>query len=143
MITEIEVWAFTGTSKGMTRAQKAMFAYMLPVELELHHGDCVGADEDAHNIVRQERPGSLIVVHPPIKDAFRAFCEGDTILAPKDYLKRDDDIVEAGDYLVATPKGFKEEGRGSGTWYTVRQAHRVEKDAVIIFPDGTIQRRLG
>ena len=130
------VYGFTGTAQGMTRAQKAVFVSLLPDELEFHHGDCIGADEDAHHLVRQTCLVSKIVIHPPTLEVKRAFCQGNIILPVKDYLPRNHDIVDSVREMIATPKGFKEELR-SGTWATIRQAKRVGIRCTIIWPDGT------
>ena len=58
---------FTGTQKGMTERQFDIFAAVIS-ELqpeEFHHGDCIGADEQAHDIVHVVAPDCKIVVHPP------------------------------------------------------------------------------
>ncbi len=46
---------FTGTRKGMTEFQKTevrrlLTEYMHGRDMEAHHGDCIGADTDFHNI---------------------------------------------------------------------------------------------
>lgn len=129
---------FTGTKKGMTNIQKdrvlGILAYHRPPEV--HHGDCVGADAQFHDIVRKFDQGIKIVVHPPEFLMYRAFCKGDVILPVKPYLKRDDDIVGACGFLIATPKeGF--EVLRSGTWATIRRARDKRKHVTIIYPDGT------
>jgi hypothetical protein len=106
----------------------------------LHHGDCVGADAAAHQIARDL--GITVVVHPPVSNKKRAFCEGDQELPPKEYLVRNRDIVDASQVLVATPGGFQEKRR-SGTWATVRYAtcglSPNVKCAQIIWPDGEME----
>ena len=50
---------FTGTQIGMSPLQKKTFTKLIKFLLadnkitSFHHGDCVGADADAHNIVKQ------------------------------------------------------------------------------------------
>lgn len=126
---------FTGTHQGMTLVQKKSVTKILKnisVILEVHHGDCIGADEDFHNIcVYLNIP---IIIHPPIKDKARAFCKNYyQIREPKDYIVRNHDIVDETDLLIACPKGFKEELR-SGTWTTVRYARKVKRRELIIYP---------
>ena len=132
---------FTGTQGGMTPLQKLEFASRLPqiLGVEFHHGDCIGSDEEADKIVRRTCLNHRVIVHPPVKDAKRAWValfDEDVLLDPKDYIPRNHDIVDAVEEMFATPKGLEEERR-SGTWATIRYAWKVEKPITIIFPDGT------
>ena len=133
---------FTGTRKGMTILQKKKLLAFLTkfgnVIKEVHHGDCVGADAEFHEIVRQNFPTIKIVIHPPINPKFRAFCDGDEERKPKDYLARNRDIVDETDILIACPAQKKEILR-SGTWATVRYARKKKKFILIIFPDGSLE----
>ena len=122
---------FTGTEEGMTELQKAKLSnYLSQYSGDFHHGDCVGADEEAHHIAR--KLDYKIVIHPPTNPVKRAFCEGD-ILPRKDYLVRNKDIVYSSDVLVATPKE-REEILRSGVWATVRFARKMGKKLVMIYP---------
>src|SRR5262245_38799399 len=64
---------FTGTRHGMTPSQRlAVTAVVHEVAHDsgfvAHHGDCVGADAEFHDLCRVE-PLSTIVVHPgPLED---------------------------------------------------------------------------
>jgi hypothetical protein len=128
---------FTGTQKGMSDYQKSVLRARLSnikntnQGNEFHHGDCIGADAEAHIIAKLL--GYRIIIHPPINGIKRAFCDGDLILPEKDYLARNQDIVEACDFLIACPISLKEEVR-SGTWYTIRFARRREKKLIILGP---------
>ena len=129
---------FTGTQAGMTNRQRSRFAQLLDQSVEeFHHGDCIGADEEAHKLTRLTIPDTKIVIHPPSNTSKQAFCASDEIRAPKPYLDRNHDIVDETDELIATPKGFEEELR-SGTWATVRYARRKNKKVTIIWPDGRL-----
>lgn len=128
---------FTGTQHGMTSKQHEAFTnylYSLPQEFQFHHGDCVGADEEAHDLVREIRPKAEIHIHPPINPKRRARCEGDVVYSEKDYMDRNEVIVSAVDALVATP--FKEEGDSprSGTWATIRRARKAAKPFAVLMP---------
>jgi hypothetical protein len=125
---------FTGTRKGMTDEQEFELIKLL-VELrpiEFHHGDCIGADEEAHHMAR-DFDNCQIIIHPPIDNTYRAFCENDVILPPKPYKERNHDIVNASDLLIASPKSFNEERR-SGTWSTIRYAKKQGKKVIILEP---------
>jgi len=117
----------------MTEGQKAHFARKV-VELaptEFHHGDCVGADADAHRIVRSVLPECRIIGHPPSNPSNRAFCEFDEVWAEKDYSVRNRDIVDATDELWAAPKRNVIEAR-SGTWSTYRYAGSIGRPRTVI-----------
>lgn len=127
-------WGFTGTSRGMTSQQLSAVGVHLQISGELHHGDCIGSDAQAHEIAR--RLGGLwIIGHVPDRDEKRAFCDFDVTLPPRSYIERDHNIVDACDFLLATPHGHVEELR-SGTWATIRYARKTGKALRIIYPDG-------
>jgi len=138
---------FTGTQSGMSHSQHERLMHILEDldELgkdgitEFHHGDCFGADAEAHDIALHL--GIAIIIHPPDNDDKRAFCRdssGDKM--PKPYLVRNRDIVDASDILFATPKGVNEELR-SGTWFTIRYAKSVKTPVWVIRPDGDLAIR--
>ena len=132
---------FSGTEKGMTLEQKQTFANLLDLldVTELHHGDCIGADEEAHEIAKSK--GIRIVIHPPIDSKKRAYCKGASeVREVKDYLRRNHDIVDEGDgALIAAPLQEKEILR-SGTWATVRYAWKIGRalDVFVIRPGGWV-----
>lgn len=129
---------FTGTQAGMTPLQQGVLITVVDQITEGHHGDCIGADKEFDAALRRSRIKR--VAHPPIKSHKRAFCDAEVILEPKDYLERNEDIVDVSEAMIATPKEM-EEVRRSGTWYTVRYAFKWRKPTLIIFPDGTTERR--
>ena len=63
---------FTGTRYGMTVAQRRTLRSLLAngAGREFHHGDCVGADAEAHDIA--VALGIEPVIHPPVIDILRA-----------------------------------------------------------------------
>jgi hypothetical protein len=128
------ILGFSGTRKGMTNRQKDSLRQML-VELqpeEFHHGDCIGADSQAHAIVRANTK-ARIIIHPPNEDRYRAFCDGDKTRAAKEYISRNHDIVEECDMIVAAPEKWRDELR-SGTWATVRYARAKNVTVAILEP---------
>ena len=132
---------WTGTQLGMTDAQK-LNAYGLMLELfatDLHHGDAIGADDQADQIARDL--GIRRHLHIPLNGSRRARCiarEGfDVVYAPLPYLERNKAIVDASEALIAAPKEMHETLR-SGTWATVRYARRQGKPVHILWPDGSL-----
>lgn len=123
---------FSGTRDGMIKSQRRFFEALIKKfvakntfsEKFFHHGDCIGADAEAHDIVREY--GFEIIIHPPLSDKFRAFKEGDVILPRKDYILRNHDIVNAAHLVVIVPSTNAEMLR-SGTWATKRYAESQQK----------------
>ena len=132
---------FTGTHRGCTlpqkRALRALMESLLEVQ-DLSHGDCVGSDAQAHGIAREL--GWRIEIHPGKVDASkRAFCKGAArIYPPLPPLDRNHKIVDKVHLMIATPKDFDEELR-SGTWATVRYAHKHGKPVKLVLPDGRVE----
>jgi len=128
---------FTGTQRGMSEFQRISFEaglrFMFEPDSEFHHGDCIGADEQAQSIAM--RLGFIIHIYPPIDPKKRAFCNGPHIMVPKPYLERNHDIVDATDILIATPGEAIEQLR-SGTWATIRYARKKNRKLLIIGPAG-------
>lgn len=124
---------FTGTQIGMSQNQKEQMVLELQkFELtEFHHGDCIGADSDAHNIVRTFFPNCKIIIHPPVVSEKRAWCEGDVTKEKFPYLTRNKHIVDDAELLIGAPSSNFEELR-SGTWSTIRYARKMSKLHVIL-----------
>lgn len=135
------VLGFTGTQRGMNfLQQKAFRRFVEEIKPSVfHHGDCIGADEEAHDIVA-ECGVKNVVIHPPEVAAKRAFCHKKKreveveVLDEFAYLERNRHIVDDSDLLVAVPKANVEEQR-SGTWSTVRYARKSGKPVFIIWPE--------
>lgn len=128
---------FTGTREGMTSMQRNTLPALL-FRLRLtnaRHGDCIGADKQFHVIIRARFQEAKIHGHPGPDSPLRAHCQFDTCAEPKEYLKRNMDIVQFSDALVAVPKEEKEIQR-SGTWATFRYAKSIGRLAILIYPDG-------
>lgn len=132
---------FTGTRNGMSDAQVHVVVDLLEERLpdEVHHGDCIGADEMFHEICTKWMSKLPFTVgHPADRPDMRAHCAFDLELPEKPPLDRNADIVEASDILIATPDG-PERVRGSGTWYTVRIARLKLKQIFIVDTYGRIE----
>jgi hypothetical protein len=130
---------YTGPRKGMHRAQSRVLPCVLHAlarKIVAHHGDCVGGDAEFHDMIRAEFELSRVVIHPPEYEGLRAFKEADEYRQPAPFGDRDRRMVEEVEVLVATPGGFEERRRGSGTWLTIRHAKRVRRPLVVVWPDG-------
>lgn len=131
-------FGFTGTRRGMTDAQKAALRELLRSGTgHFHHGDCVGADSEAHDIADQ--CGYAIILHPPSNYKDRAWREvpAHMMRPEKPYMARNQDIVLNTGALIAAPAEHDEQPRG-GTWSTVRFARKSGKTVILILPDGAI-----
>lgn len=132
-------YGFTGTREGMSIRQKKQLKDLLS-ESETHtlsHGDCIGADADAHSIAVKTNIFKIII-HPPTDTKCRVNClprpqTQDTIKAAKPYLQRNRAIVDSCDVLIACPRTMDEELR-SGTWSTVRYARKICRPVIILEP---------
>ena len=134
---------FTGTQIGTTKEQKASLSYVLG-EIwkvtgidEFHHGLCIGADEEAHKLIRLLLPRVKIIGHPPIIETKMAKLMVDERRDPLPYLKRNHNIVDETDRLIVCPKDNEITLR-SGTCATLRYARRTNKPITIIWPTGDI-----
>lgn len=124
---------FTGTQRGMTKKQKVELEHLL-ADLnpdEFHHGDCIGADEQAHIIAGIM--GFNIIIHPPEDGKKRAFMSSPFMHPKLPYLVRNKNIVLSTQVLIAAPKSKEEELR-SGTWSTVRLARKMNRTVYILEP---------
>lgn len=125
----------------MTRQQKILVSAVLAgipdTEIIAHHGDCLGADEEFHELVRETVPTAKIHGHPPLARRYRADCRFDVLHEEREYLERDHNIVDSCDVLIACP-GEAHERIRSGTWATVRYARKKDHRRVVISPDGMI-----
>jgi hypothetical protein len=140
----------TASRNGLSKKQKDWFLNLVIIDrpIVLHHGACVGGDEFCHMVAMMySRENNIrVVIHPPEDD--RLMMDLDpwrnepfvTILAPKSYLERDRDIVDACNRLVAMPDGPYRPH--SGTWYTANYA-RGKKPLVICAPDGKLSTQTG
>lgn len=123
----------------MTLDQRRSFVGLM-LELrpdKLVHGDCIGADTEAHIVAVLFEVG--VRIRPCDITGKRSHCTGFEWKAePEAPLDRNQKIVEDCDILIATPKGPEE--RRSGTWSTIRRARKLGRPIAIIWPDGTIER---
>lgn len=143
-IKSVECIGFTGTRHGMSEIQRSILRQFLR-EMKpnlLRHGDCIGADAQAHEIA--DSLGMNIIIHPPVDEAHRAFCrtpEGGgslTLEVPKRHFARNRDIVNNCDVLIACPIDNERQHFG-GTWYTYDYALKQKRPLICIYPNGRIE----
>lgn len=129
----------TGTRSGMTDYQmqslldfmQELVNHVAPAQVELHHGDCVGADVEAATIAREL--GCKVVCHPPVKTELRAYHASDEHREPQSYFARNRNIVNETELLIVLPYQNAHQTSG-GTWYTHDYALKVGKPVFVIFP---------
>ncbi|HEV7559639.1 MAG TPA: hypothetical protein VGO00_29385 [Kofleriaceae bacterium] len=125
----------------MTDAQRVAVAAILDevAVTVAHHGDCVGADGEFHDLARA-RPGSFIVIHPgPTTDADHAGKTADERREPMNHMKRNKTIVAESNFVIATPFEDVEQEFG-GTWKTIGMARKAKRPLAIVMRDGTVTR---
>jgi hypothetical protein len=128
---------FTGTRQGMTAGQERVLRSLLTSHTGavLHHGDCIGADAQAHDVAVSL--GLDVVIHPPLVETQRAWKKALHVRKPRPYLERNKDIVRETEMVIATPAEAFEQLR-SGTWSTVRFARKQGRAIWIIQPEGIV-----
>lgn len=135
---------FTGTRHGMTVAQRGAVARLLdelaPAAFVGHHGDCVGADAEFHDLCRA-RPGSVIVIHPgPVSDLeHQAGCLGDELREALPHMRRNKNIVLASTVMIAAPFEDTAQDYG-GTWRTIGMARKANRPLAILQRSGQVIR---
>ena len=128
---------FSGTREGMSAKQLSVFSTLLHTKFdddktsEFHHGDCVGADTEAHRLA--EKIGYCIIIHPPLDRKMQAYNTARYHRHPMPYKARNRAIVLACDLLIACPKDDSEKG---GTWNTINWARMYSRSHIIIHSRG-------
>jgi hypothetical protein len=131
---------FSATRGGTTGPQISELAtQLLSLErhvTEAHHGDCVGGDKEFHGMVSMwDIP---IVGHPPKNPALRAYCVFDITRPVRDYVQRTRNIVTETHVLLAAPASREGAAPRSGTWAAIRYARKLERQVIIVYPDGNV-----
>ena len=130
---------FTGTRHGMTEAQRGSLRSLLGDAGEFHHGDCIGADAQAHDIARDL--GLEVVVHPPKVDTMRAWktSDSDRIREPKPFLARNRDIVRETDMF---DRGAFSGDRAASLGHLVDCALRAQARSTVACRAARLEQRL-
>jgi hypothetical protein len=141
---------FTGSRFGMTDAQQQEFLILMGKlgAVEFHHGDCIGADDQAATLTRgielkEEGDDRIyeiaIVVHPPEDETHRASNpHWTTMMPPKRHFARNRDIVDETELLIATPN-CQPLAMFGDMKYTVEYARKKGKDVYVIWPSGMVE----
>ena len=139
---------FSGTRCGMTllqrRAVYRVFRWYRDHRnaITVHHGSCVGADAEAHDIARML--GLAVALHPGVSadgsSPLRAECamlEGERVWRPASYGVRNQAITACTGVLVAATGDGTED---RGTSHAISCAVKLERPVVIVSADGRLQR---
>ncbi len=128
---------FTGSRCVPTAYQFGALRKLLDAYIETgvpvrgHHGGCIGADAAFHKMCVQH--GMFMVLHPPTNSSLQHVVIADEVRPRFPYLTRNQHIVDATDILIAMPAQAEEILR-SGTWSTVRYAHKMGGRVIILPP---------
>ena len=132
---------FTGTRWGMTKQQQSRVRQLLRrlSPEEVHHGMCIGADAEFHQIVRTvcKRRTHIHGWPQSIDRTLRAKgLSPDSLHKEMPPLERNKAMVSHADVVIATPKE-KTQILRSGTWATIRYAVKKKGLALyVVGPDG-------
>jgi hypothetical protein len=133
------ILGFTGTRTGITKQQKASIVWFLLEASQFHHGDCIGADEQAQQLARNLDVDCF--AYPGQMTQYNACTEGNLVVYdPQPELTRNRKIATVCDRLLACPGTYSEELR-SGTWATCRYGYQAGKQVIAVYPDGTIDEQ--
>ena len=135
---------FTGTREGMSWQQQNEIGHLLESHFDwndelvnqVHHGECIGADSDFHELARLG--GWDIWGHPSDLATRNADLAGFTFqFEPSKPIERNHHIVDQTEFMVGAPKGL--EYVRSGTWSAIRWARKRQRYIFIVYPNGAIQ----
>ena len=134
---------FTGSRTSPNQRQRAKFLEIFREIVTEHsrivfiHGDCVGSDEVAYSLVKENFPTIITTAYPGHdgrgNSPYRAYTRSDLIADSLPYMERNERIVRKADILLATPAEAEEQLR-SGTWSTIRKARKFAVPTRIIVP---------
>lgn len=130
----------TGTREGLSDAQKDQLKEFIRnhVVYTLHHGDCVGSDDQVARAFSDE--GTFIIAYPGNSTTLHKAhsTANDLILPWQENLVRNRKIVNSVEMLLAFPSTESEVVR-SGTWATIRYANKRLVPVKIITPSGRVR----
>lgn len=129
----------TGTREGLSEAQTQWVNDFLDDNTTnvLHHGDCVGVDDQVANLFF-EHHSAYIIAHPGKTCRCKAHCKvNDLIMHNSENLTRNRLIVQSVELLLAFPL-TETKIRYSGTWYTVEYAKKINIPVFTVKPSGLV-----
>lgn len=112
----------------------ALAAENTGVEIELHHGNCVGVDVEVAKIAKEL--GYRLVAHPGPKGKYYSdeIYINDEVRPSRGYLDRNRDIVNETNFLLVVPFEDTHQDKG-GTWYTHDYAVKKGKSMRVFYPN--------
>jgi hypothetical protein len=137
-LADIKYLVFSGRRDDLSDSQKIMvvnFIRLIKFKCAFH-GDCIGADGQFHDLVRENRKKAWIEVYPSPYEAMRAFKEGDLTHEAMKAAERDKYMINQGEILLAAPP--TKQPVKSGTWANISFAETCEtiQKIIVIAPDG-------
>lgn len=136
-MTEYRSVGITGSLEGLTGPQLRWAKQFIQdnVVRVLHHGNCIGGDEDVATLFYKGQD-TYIIAHPGhISTMQSKISFNDLVLPEKHTLARNRLIVNSSDLLLGFPK-IDDEDDNSGSWYTIRWAKRHRTPVIVISPTG-------
>lgn len=138
---------FTGTRFGMTEPQRRSVADRIDLLADIrcaHHGLCVGADAEFHEICRAR--AIPVAGHPgpdwPSGELCARIDSCSSMFERAGHMKRNSAIVAAVQIMIAAPYENEPQARG-GTWATIGMARRALrrgtlKELYVVGRDGSL-----
>lgn len=142
---------FTGSRSGTTSKQQTVLKDLFieaaaygDHDTMFHHGDCIGADEDAAHLAYAlgfELHAWPQSTTPKTRANTKKQFTSTTVHRSRPPLERNQMIVDRVDIMICCPKGPEE--RRSGTWAAIRYALKQHEDhgdvtVYVVWPDGKV-----
>ena len=97
-----KVLGFIGSKKGMTKKQNQVVRDFIMGHQEYKsfvHRDCVGSDEDFHQLIRQFRNKSPVIVRQ-VKECDHADCIANLVIIDEDSISRDKKLIKRSNFII-------------------------------------------
>ena len=103
---------------------------------ELHHGVCVGGDDQANTLAHEA--GYRTVGHPLVDGRYCDHTDCDEYRRPLHRGGFDDVIIRETDLLLAFPRTDGEQYVNSNVWLTIRRACKRGMPRLVVGPEGAV-----